>query len=166
MNRFPFSRGSALVITLIALAVLLLIVVGAITFTSRNRTAAVSATRNAQVEACAETARRYLLSRMRVHGAFARPVPEIILEQVLKDDAVEGDRSTMRTAHYDSDAGTATAATLSATSFGSAMLKVSDVVNTAGSPPGSGGRYYRVVVMCDEPNGRQAETEFVFRFGV
>ncbi|NMO17559.1 hypothetical protein HPC49_54525 [Pyxidicoccus fallax] len=166
MNRFPYSRGSALVITLIALAILLLIVVGAITFTSRNRMAAVAATRNERVEACAETARRYLLSRMRVHGAFARPVPQIVLEQVLNDDAVEGDRSTMRTAHFDGDAGTMTGAPLSARSFGSAMLKVSDVVNTVGTPPGSSGRYYRVVVMCDEPNGRQAETEFVFRFGV
>ena len=29
-----------------------------------------------------------------------------------------------------------------------------------------GGSYYSVVVMCDQPNGRASEVEFVFKFGI
>jgi hypothetical protein len=166
MHRFAHTRGSALAITLIALAVLLLLVVGAITFTGRNRTAAVATVRNEQVEACAETARRYLLSRMQVYGAFASPIQDLKLEQVLLDDAAPGDRSTMRTGHFGANPpGSGTTAVLSSNSFGSAKDQVSDAANTLREGLGSGG-YYRVVVMCDEPGGRQAETEFVFRFGI
>ncbi|MBZ4414921.1 hypothetical protein [Myxococcus sp. RHSTA-1-4] len=166
MNRFPSPRGSALVITLIALAVLLLMVVGTITFTGRNRTAAVANIRNERVEACAETARRYLLSRMQVYGAFAAPIQDLKLEQVLMDDAEPADRSTMRTGHFGANpADAGTTAVLSSSSFGSAKEQVSDAANTLREGMGGGG-YYRVVVMCDEPSGRQAETEFVFRFGI
>ena len=35
------------------------------------------------------------------------------------------------------------------------------------STPGSlGGNYYSVVVMCQQPGGRESEVEFVFKFGI
>lgn len=166
MNRFPAPRGSALVITLIALAVLLLLVVGAITFTGRNRTAAVASARGDRIEACADTARRYLLSKLKTHGIGAAAVRDITLHQVLMDDAEADDRTQMHTGHIGAviPMGGTTAA-LSHASFGSAQNQVSDAANTLREGLGNGA-YYRVVVMCDEPTGRQAETEFVFRFGL
>ncbi|GHG68994.1 hypothetical protein [Comamonas sp. JC664] len=158
-------RGSALAITLIALTVLLMLVVGAITFTGRNQSAAVSKMRGDRVEACAETARRHLLSRLKVFGAGAIPVTSINLEQVLMDDEVVADRSTMRTAHVGDTASAPTAAVLASSSFSSGKDQVSDAANTLREGT-TGGSYYRVVVMCGEPGGRQAETEFVFRFGI
>lgn len=165
MTHFASRRGSALAITLIALTVLLLLVVGAITFTGRNQSAAVAKTRSDRVEACAETARRYLLSRLKVFGTGAVPVTSISLEQVLQDDQVVADSSVMRTAHLGDTASAPTAAVLASSSFSSGKDRVSDAANTLREGT-AGGSYYRVVVMCDEPGGRQAETEFVFRFGI
>ncbi|HET9451110.1 MAG TPA: hypothetical protein VFO83_09525, partial [Aggregicoccus sp.] len=79
------ARGSALLITLIAMGVLGVLVVGALQFTGTNRAAAVAKMRGDRVSACAETARRYLLSRLRVYGV---DVSGLTLEQTLMDDAV------------------------------------------------------------------------------
>ncbi|MCP3138956.1 hypothetical protein [Pyxidicoccus xibeiensis] len=168
MNRYAPSRGSALVITLIALAVLLTMVVGVITFTGRNQAAAVAQMRGERVEACAETARQYVLSRLKAHGAFATRPIDVTLQEKLPDDQEEADRTIMRTSHLGSahaPDGGPTTAELDSNSFGGANKLVSDATNTLRKGTGTGG-FYRVVVMCDEPGGRQAETEFVFRFGI
>ncbi|MBU8894409.1 hypothetical protein DRW03_31290 [Corallococcus sp. H22C18031201] len=163
-RRLPSRRGSALAFTLIAIAVLLLLVVGAIAFTGRNQSAAMAKARGDRTSACSETARRYLLSRLRVFGSAVR-ITDLKLEQVLPDDATASDRSTLRTGHLGAVGSIATATDIPSSTVSSSSNQVSDAANTLRAGP-LGGAYYRVVVMCDEPGGRQAETEFLFRFGL
>ena len=65
------ARGNALLMTLIALAVLMMIVAAAIQFTGTNREAAISKARADEVQACATTARKLLLSKLRTFGVSA-----------------------------------------------------------------------------------------------
>jgi hypothetical protein len=155
------ARGSALLITLISLAVLGVLVLGAIQFTGTNRLAAVSKMRGDRVSACADTARRYLLSRLRVYGLDPT---SLTLEQTLMDDAVAQRRSTMTTTHYNEPNAQATVVAVSASSVSSARGQARDLANRLVSPT-MGGAYYRVVVMCKEEN-RASELEFLFRYGL
>lgn len=167
MSRPPAPRGNALVITLISLSVLMALVLGVITFTGRNQVAAASKERADRLTACADTARRYLLSRLRVFGATV-PVSELRLENVrLLDDADPSHRTVIRTGHYgESDTPESTVAEVPTQSMGSAGRQVRDLTNTLPSSGLVGGSYYRVVVMCEEHGGQQTETEFLFRFGL
>lgn len=155
------ARGSALLITLIAMGVLGVLVVGALRFTGTNRAAAVAKMRGDRVSACAETARRYLLSRLRVYGV---DVSGLTLEQTLMDDAVASRRSTMTTTHYDEPNAQATVVAVSASSVSSSRGQARDLSNRLVKPT-LGGAYYRVVVMCKEQS-RSSELEFLFRYGL
>lgn len=157
----PAARGSALLITLIAMSVLGVLVVGAIRFTGTNRAAAVAKMRGDRVAACAETARRYLLSRLRVYGV---DVTSLTLEQTLMDDEVAARRSTMTTTHYDEPNAQATVVAVAASSVSSSRGQARDLANRLVQPT-LGGAYYRVVVMCKEEH-RSSELEFLFRYGL
>lgn len=160
-NLAPAARGSALLVTLIAMAVLGVLVVGAIQFTGTNRAAAIAKMRGDRVSACAETARRYLLSKLRVYGV---DVTSLTLEQTLMDDAVASRRSTMTTTHYSEPNAQATVVAVSASSVSSSRGQARDLANRLVKPT-LGGAYYRVVVMCKEEN-RSSELEFLFRYGL
>ncbi|MBF5042815.1 hypothetical protein FGE12_10460 [Aggregicoccus sp. 17bor-14] len=160
-NLAPAVRGSALLLTLVALAVLGVLVVGAIQFTGTNRMAAVSKMRGDRVSACAETARRYLLAKLRLYNLDPT---SLRLEQTLMDDAVASRRSVMTTTHYGDPNGQATVVAVSASSVSSSRGQARDLANRL-VPPTMGGAYYRVVVMCKE-EGRSSELEFLFRYGL
>jgi hypothetical protein len=165
MTRHPGSRGSALLFTLIALIVLTLLVLGAIEFTGRNREGAVAKGRGDRLEACAETARRYLLSRLRVFDAKV-PVQQLVLDEVLLDEVKTSERTRIRTGHYGGASAEAVVARLPAGAVGDSIRQVRDVANTLPDSTTLGGSYYRVVMTCQEPGGHEVETEFVFRFGL
>jgi hypothetical protein len=159
-------HGSALLMTLIALLILTVLVLGAIEFTGRNQSAAVAKGRGERMEACAQTARRYLLSRLSAAN-LSVPIGELRLEQTLMDEVAASERSVMRTGHYGTTAAVPTAAQLPATAVSSSSRQVRDLANTAPTSTLLGASYYRVVMMCEEPGtGRASEVEFVFRYGL
>lgn len=156
------ARGNALLITLIALAVLMLMTVGAIEFTGINRRAAVSQLSGDRMSSCAETARRYLISRLNV---FQVP-GELTLDQSLLDDPVAADRSRMMTAHYADDVAGATVIAVGSESFSAARQQSAELANNLPTDSTRNGGYFRVVVKCRESANREAELEFLFRYGL
>src|SRR5688572_10648106 len=119
MTRLRARRGNALIVTLVALSAMMVLALGTLSFTSRNWAAAASKERGDRLSACADTARRYLLSRLRVFGTTV-PVTELVLEQAVQDDASPSLRSVMRTGHYGApDGGVATVAEVPARAMGS-----------------------------------------------
>jgi hypothetical protein len=156
-------RGSALLVAMIALAVLMIMVVGAITFTGSNREGAAAKARGDRVAACADTAKRYLLSRLRT---FNVPVTGLVLNDTLPD-TTDPNPSRLLTAHYGQTTGSpATIVAISAGQFGTSGSQVRDVANAAPASGILGGQYYRVVVKCRETATRESELEFVFRHGI
>ncbi|MGZ3461594.1 MAG: hypothetical protein ACXU86_24145 [Archangium sp.] len=158
-------RGNALMLTLIALAVLMILVGGAIRFTNNNREATSEKLRGDRVSACADAARRHMLSRLKL---FSASTDFQLLDTQLIDDPAPDARTKMVTGHYGSGA-QATVVSVNPVQMGAAGRQVRDIANT--SPAGGGflgGQYYRVVVKCQESGdlGRESEVEFLFRYGL
>jgi hypothetical protein len=158
-------RGNALLVALIAMALVTMLVAGAIVFTGQNQRSAVSKTTGNEVKACADLARRYIISRLKVYGQNAVPVTDIQLVQTVVDDVDTSKRSTISTKHYDGTVAGPTGALIPAQDVGGGADTVRDVANVIASTT-LGGNYYGVVVLCEQPGGRQAEVEFVFKFGI
>jgi hypothetical protein len=156
-------RGNALLMTLVALAVLMMIVVAAIQFTGTNREAAMSKGRSDELQACATTARKLLLSKLRTFGVNTGTLQ---LNTAIPDSLTAGSEKIMRTGHYDSTSPEPVIVKLDAKVMGSSRGQLRDMANTlAGST--LGGEYYRVVVTCLQPNSSaQSEVEFTFRHGI
>src|SRR3954469_21464620 len=96
-------RGSALLVTLIALGVLMLLVVAAIQFTGTNREGAGSKLRSDELASCAESARRALMDSLNQPGLSLAGKTWTF---PLLDQAAVSGRSTIATLHYTgSDAG-------------------------------------------------------------
>lgn len=163
-------------VTMIALAVLMVLVVGAIRFTGTNREAAVAKLRGDRMGACADTARRYLLSRLRLYGVS---VTDLKLDPAanttwafLPDDAVASKQSRIGAGHYDEDLTIAPSSIvlLPSTGFGAGANQIRDLANAAPGSGTLGGQYYRAVVKCQEAGAlgvaRESEVEFVFRYGL
>lgn len=154
-------RGNALMLTLIAISVLMMLVGGAIQFTNYNREATAEKLRGDRVGACADAARRHLLSRLKLFRATSELQ---ILDTTLIDDPDPSARSQLMTGHYGGEAEN-TVLSVSAASMGAATKQARDVANTV-SGGTLGGQYYRVVVKCHESAGRESEVEFLFRYGL
>lgn len=155
-------RGNALVVTLIGLAVLMVLVAAAIKFTGTNRESAASKARADQLGACASTAKRALLSRLRTYGVS---VTDLQLNTNLPD-GTSAQQSNMMTGHFDATAPEPTIVRLDATSMGAARNQLRDVSNNMAATT-LGGSYYRVVARCRSPyNGAESEVEFTFRHGI
>ncbi|HEX8820435.1 MAG TPA: hypothetical protein VF794_10950 [Archangium sp.] len=156
-------RGNALMMTLIAISVLMLLVGGAIQFTNHNREATAEKLRGDRVSACADAARRHLLSRLKLFRATNLQ----IFDTKLIDDPDPESRSKMMTGHYNEDA-SATVVSVNPVLMGAGGRQSRDVANVAAAGGGTlGGQYYRVVVKCQEStSGRESEVEFLFRYGL
>ena len=166
MPKLRPARGNALLITVIALAVLMILVVGAIRFTATNRLSAGSKLNADRVAACADTARRALLAKLRV---FGMPVKSLTLAtETIPDNPDPAKQSKIRTAHYGATAATATIVEVSSATMSGAASAVRGMSNVAPGSLSLGGQYFRVVVLCQEaaPSTREAEMEFVFRYGI
>ncbi len=167
------SRGNSLMVTLIALAVLMVLVVGAIRFTGTNREAAVTKLKGDRMAACAETARRTLLAQLRLQGTVA--VTDLELDSVnhtaytrLPDEPAPAKRTVMGPSHYGDDPLTAprVISVISPKSMGATQtINLSNVLLESSI---GGGQYYRVVMKCQEAVGdqRESEVEFVFKYGL
>ncbi len=155
-------RGSSLLVTMIALAVLLVIVVGAIRFTGVNREGAAAKLLGDERSACADVARAYVLSRLQLTGVPASAFP---IDERLPDAPAAADQTRVLSAHYDSTVAGLTLATVEASEFSESASGVREASNTI-SKSGSFGQYYRVVAKCRDARGRESETEMVFRYGL
>lgn len=164
-------------VTMIALAVLMVLVVGAIRFTGTNREAAVSKLKGDRMAACAETARRYLLSRMRIFGVAVTELNLVGDPQFgttyayLPDDPLPAKQSIIGPGHFGDNLTSPVSANKPQMVPGSMMAGsaalVRDLANAAPASPYLGGSYYRVVMKCQEGSGaRESEIEFVFRYGL
>ncbi|QRK08379.1 hypothetical protein JQX13_52145 [Archangium violaceum] len=164
LPRTRVPRGNALLLTIIAIAVLMVLVGGAIQFTNRNREASAEKLRGDRVNLCAEAARRHLLSRLSLFQATGTLQ---ILDTKLIDDPDPEARSRMMTGHY-GDGPVATVKTVDAVTMGAAGRQAFGIENSVPTSTTLGGQYYRVVVKCEEPSGsgRESEVEFLFRYGL
>lgn len=157
-------RGNALMMTLIAISVLTLLVCGAIQFTNSNREATAEKLRGDRVSACADAARRHLLSRLKL---LNNPSLKFFKAELIDDPDPEA-RSVMKTGHHDPQPMVDNSvAVVSARLMGEGDNQARDIANIAPSGDGTlGGKYYRVVVKCQEASGRESEVEFLFRYGL
>ncbi|HYO59487.1 hypothetical protein [Archangium sp.] len=156
-------RGNALLMTLVAMGVLMLLVGGAIQFTNYNREATSEKLRGDRVSACADAARRHMLSRLKL---FSASTAFQLLDTKLIDDPDPQARSRLVTGHYGTQA-QATVVSVNPVQMGASDRQVRDIANTAPAGGGFlGGQYYRVVVKCQESSGRESEVEFLFRYGL
>lgn len=160
-------RGNALMMTLIAISVLMLLVSGAIQFTNYNREATAEKLRGDRVGACADAARRHLLSRLRL---LSSPLLRTF-EAELIDDPNKTARSMMRTGHYGEPPPKPeldnSVAIVDARLMGEGGEQARDIANIAPNGGTLGGKYYRVVVKCREKaSQRESEVEFLFRYGL
>jgi hypothetical protein len=148
----PAPQGNALVVVMVAIAVLTILVVGAIRFTGTNHDAAVMKNRSDQMGSCADAARRYLIAQLPVN-----PLSPSATELNPADTTVQFERIVPRQA---------TIVSIAPLAVGAARKQVRDIANSLG--PGTlGGQYYRVVVRCIEPGStRASELEFSFRYGI
>lgn len=163
MHRLRITRGNALMMTLIALAVLLMLVSAAIQFTGTNREAAIAMSRSDEMKACATVARRVLLSKLRTSNISPATLE---LNTVIPSSTVVAEQNQVVSAHFDSTIPEPVIVKLDSRSFGASRGQVREMANTIG-PPTMGGSYYRVVVTCRHPiSNSQSELEFTFRHGL
>lgn len=170
MNKPGVSRGNVLLITMVALAVLMVLVMGAIRFTGTNRVSAASKLGADRLAACAEAAKFAVLENL----AKGTSMTDLKIQSTLMDDATPARRTKFISSHYD-DTVKVTAVPLPGDTFSdTGGTGVANKILAAG-----GGRaYFKTVMLCGEPDPRetdplnpvyppvrQAEIEFLFRFG-
>ena len=158
--RRPNSRGAILIATMVMLVVLLVLVVGAIAFTGKNREAAAGKMRAEELHACAEAARKHLLSRLRL---FNVPVRSIVLDTQIPTG--DGQSMQIMTGHYGDTTAQPTIVELSAATVLGTNSAPDDEANVMRRGLGTGGQFYGAVVKCRDAAGREAELEFAFRYG-
>lgn len=159
------AAGYVLLVAMLALIAMMMLVMGAIQFTGANRTSAAAKARGDQTSSCAQTAKRVLLSKFKLYeGGSVTGLPP--LDVKLPDSATESSRSRVMTAHFDEANASVTIKPINAAAFGATRNQIRDLANSAPQGLTLGGQYFLAVVKCREANGREAETEFVVRFGL
>lgn len=172
------ARGNTLLVTLIVIAGLLVLVMGAIQFTGTNRRASLSKARGDRLQACAIAARQHLLSRLSIFGVQANAGGFVNFEQMSMDASVPDDptpeeQTRMLTAHFGDTLPQMTVVAVEAASVSGTKRDIRDITNTL-PVASTTGATYRVVVKCMEPipAGASAsfvpgetELEFQFRYG-
>jgi hypothetical protein len=113
--------------------------------------------------ACVESARQYLLSRLRLFGA---PATAITLDQSI---TLDNGKKHILTGHV-RPRGTTTDAPVITSVLplrGSYVggMKAGERTNVVGTGIGLGGSAYRAVVACTDPQAGDMELEFTFQFG-
>ncbi len=156
-------NGNALLMTMIALAILMMIVAAAIQFTGTNREAATAKARGDEMQACAVNARKMLLAKLRTFGV---PTGGLVLQSKIPDAQTTGEQRQVLTGHFGATAPEAVIVKIDSTTMGASRDQVRDVSNTLASTT-LGGDYYRVIVTCRHPSSNaESELEFTFRHGL
>lgn len=161
-------RGNSLLMTLIALAVLMMLVAAAIQFTGTNREAAISKARADELQACATTGRKLLLSQLRTLGpTLGGGAASLTLDTKLPDTQLTTTDKVLRSGHYDNTAVEPVIVKLDSKAMGASRNQVREMANTLPDSTTLGGSYFRVIVTCKNPSSNaQSEVEFTFRHGL
>ena len=168
-------RGSAILAALIIIAVVALITVATFKLAGLSKNDAARDARRMAGASCADTARQYVLGRLRVFGLDPT---SITLDQTITVDS--GSRRIFtghqRPAALDPHDGmmrpTGSVAVINsvqalpASLVGNSSAKNRDISNVVVPSPTLGGRSYRVVVSCTDPTGADQELEFTFKYGL
>ena len=174
MNR-P-HRGSALLAALILIAVLAVVTVATFRLAAISKNQAAKDARTLSGASCVETARQYLLGRLRIFGL--EPT-SLVLDQLIQID--NNSSREIFTGHarpnstQDADGFIRPVGTIAAIRtvqamppnlVGNASAKNRDMSNVIVPGPTLGGRAYRVVVTCTDPHAGDMELEFTFKYGL
>jgi Tfp pilus assembly protein PilX len=172
------QRGSALIIAMIAISVLMILVVAAIQFTGVNKEASQAKLRGDELAACAENAKRMLMSQL---NDPTKPIGDVVA--VYADGGTSGsnagnftvpnevaiaDRTNLTAGHYsNTETGTsvATIIPLGSSVLGESTRNARDMSNVS-ARYNFGGTPYRVTMRCRDSAGREAEVEFVIKYGI
>jgi hypothetical protein len=160
----PKHRGSALIAALIVIGVLAVVTVATLQLANISKQASAADSRRLSQTACVDAARQYVLGRLRL----AQSPTTIQLDQAIQ---VENGQRKMRTGHI------STAALPNAPVISSVMnlpgplisnnsRKFRDVSNLGPEAAQGGGKAYRLVVACTDPQAGDMELEFTFRYGL
>lgn len=168
------ERGSALVAALIVIAILAVITVSSFQIASISKGQAARDSRTLMGASCAETARQYLLGRLRVFGLDPTT---LTLDQTINVDSGarriftgHARQSQLGSDGFQHPVGSVAVITsvqaLPAQLVGNAGARNRDISNVV--VPGStlGGRSYRAVVTCTDPMAGDQELEFTFKYGL
>lgn len=155
-------RGSALLIALIAIGVLMVLVVAAIQFTGTNREGAVAKLRADELAACAESAKRLVFNQI---GTASTSLHGSTFRFELPDRVTASERTVIVSGHYGDADGGAILEQVAASVIGSNNRGARDLANSLPMSASSGGLPYKTMVTCRDRVGREAEVEFLFRFG-
>jgi hypothetical protein len=175
MKSLTSNRGSVMIFAVAAVAILLLMVVAVVKWSGGAGQAVTAKVSGDRMDACAQAARRYLLSQLSLNGVNATEVTipaEGATGPVTIPDAVNAaDQTRIYTGHYtESPSGTPSAETtislVSGGAMGASRQQVRDLTNALPGSSVLGGQYFRVVVKCRQSDNRESEYEFVFRYGM
>jgi hypothetical protein len=159
------ERGFTLIAAMIILLVSTLLVVGAISFTGSERSAAANRLKSELLSACTHAARNLFLSRVNVLRGNVTQV-ELNKEIPLNDDA-PNERMHVRTGHFDGQAVLRHVTRLPGNMVGGANVDVQDLSNRLGLNGGLLAGYYDISALCtDLETGAQQEIEFIVRLGL
>lgn len=170
------ERGSALLAALIVIAILAVVTVATLQLSSISKVQATRDARTMMSASCADTARQYLLGRLRLFGLDPTSIK--------LDQTIQIDNSSSRhlfTGHarqpgtpdnegfirpIGTDLAITTVRALPSQFVGGTGAKNRDISNMI--VPGStlGGRSYRAVVTCTDPKAGDVELEFTFKYGL
>ena len=162
------QRGSSLVVAMIAIGVLMVLVVAAIQFTGSNREGAAAKLRSDELAACAESAKRMVMNELNNpnNPLSGRSYNFTLLDAPPPSGSDEDERTRLTSDHYNGvDAGVKVVP-VSGSSIGVSSRSARDLSNAAPTQTGFGGIPYRVVMKCRDRDNREAEVEFVFRYGI
>lgn len=168
------ERGSALLAALIVIAVLAVVTVATFQMASISKGQAARDARTLTASSCAETARQYLLGRLRVFGLDPTT---LTLDQTITVD--NGSRRIF-TGHarpsqlggdgFQHPIGNVAVITsvqaLPAQLVGNGGSRTRDISNMVVPGATLGGRSYRAVVACTDPMAGDVELEFTFKYGL
>ena len=167
------TRGSALILAVVALVALSVLALAAIHFSGKENEVTQHVSRAEEVLACAEAARQNLLARFRAVGinptqiklacpSSSTPGVECVR---LADDPNLARRSILSTGHY-RQAQLPTVQGVEVVTGGvGAGGGVRDLTNSLAASPTLGGQFYRIIVSCHS-RGRESEVEMLVRFGI
>jgi cytoskeletal protein RodZ len=159
-----YSRGSALIMSMIVVVLITVLVAGAISFTGTERSASQLQAQADQMSACVQAARNLFLSRMRM-------LPATSAETVSFDEVLNGE-SSVATAHFtgaptNPALATLTAVTDTTSTVQDPTVNVEGIDQKPGNPQGT--RFYAITALCreaPEPGSPEREIEFLVRVGL
>ncbi len=163
------QRGSALLLSMVLVAILAGLVVAALSF-SRSELAGAKAdlAGDALVE-CADAARQHLLSHFKMFGT-----PPTQIELNLRTDkpgvvacapGLPEGAACLKSNHIET-ATTVKGVRLVGAGMAGGGRNAQDLTNKVVRPGALGGQYYTAVVHCEDAQGRQSEVEFGVKFGL